>query len=138
MSARRPLSSSVPQAEAPARIPGEPVHDANPHASKVAALAPTGAATHTLRLGETVAAIAAGVTVALAGALPAAAASSDDVATASDGPLAVVLLLVVTVLVIAALVHGRPRRVRHVEPGCCLVEHGPADDDEIAAAVGER
>lgn len=135
-----PLSSSVPQAEAPVRTPSVPGYDAVPNASTVAAPAPLGAATH-VTAREAIAASAVGIAVALAGIAPAAAtAGSGAGATpAGDGLLVVALLVAVVLLVVAAMLHGRPRRARRfVESSCCLVEHGPADDDEIAAGVGER
>lgn len=140
MTARHPLSSSVPQAGAPARTPSAPVYDAIPNASTVAAPASLGAATH-VTAREATAASAVGIAVALAGVAPAAAtAGSGAGATpAGDGLLVVALLVAVALLAVAAMLHGRPRRSRRVvESGCCLVEHGPADDDEIVAGVGER
>ncbi|MGU3358204.1 hypothetical protein ACLBWJ_13195 [Microbacterium sp. M4A5_1d] len=140
MTARHPLSSSVPQTEAPARTPSAPAPDAVPNASTVAAPAPLGAATH-ITTREALAASAVGIAIALAGVAPAAATadSGAGITPTGDGILVVALLVAVALLVVAALLHGRPRRARRVvESGCCLVEHGPADDDEIAAGVGER
>ncbi|OYC97236.1 hypothetical protein CI089_01400 [Microbacterium sp. Yaish 1] len=140
MTARHPLSSSVPQAEVPACPPSAPAPDTFPNASTVAAPAPLGAATH-ITTREALAASAVGIAIALAGIAPAAATADSATGTTpiGDGLFVVALLAAVTLLVIAALLHGRPRRARRVvEPSCCLVEHGPADDDEITAGVGER
>lgn len=134
------MSSARPQAEAPACTPSASASGAFPSASTVAAPARRGAATHPHGTLNALAAGASGIALALAAITPAAASGGEVIDTASDGALVVVLLVAIAIVVTAAALHGRPRRVRarRVESSCCLVQHELPGEDEPASAVGER